>query len=202
MSFLKSRLFSDIPNDRVIELEDYETSGLIANSALILMVRGVISDWKQPLAYYLVNGSCPPNKLKDIISEALLHLESMEVAENSYKNCPKLKEKHINLNGFSERRIKLASQVLSHSVAAGIYTKVSLQSLPNEAVEIGVSFDSSWQKRSHFSHNGLTAVIDLETFLLEDEEQIEERKEKHARNCSKNYNGTANAMEIECAKRL
>ena len=31
-------------------------------------------------------------------------------------------------------RVKLASQVLSHSVAAGIYTHVSLQGLPSEAV--------------------------------------------------------------------
>ena len=33
----------------------------------------------QNKTYYLVNGLCPPNKLKDIISEALLHLESMEL---------------------------------------------------------------------------------------------------------------------------
>ena len=82
-------------------------------------------------------------------------------------------------------------------------------------LDIGVSFDGSWQKRGHPSYNGLASVIDFETDLLIDfevlsnfcikceiaeDEQTEKWKKMLAANCSKNYSGTANAMEIECAK--
>eukprot|EP00794_Sanderia_malayensis_P008345 gene8345-9246_t len=48
--------------------------------------------------------------------------------------APKLTEKHFNLTGFSKMKVKLATQVLSHTVAAAIYTYVSLQGLPGSAV--------------------------------------------------------------------
>ncbi len=77
---LKRHLFYDVSKDCMVGLEDYgdnKTSGIVAGSALVLMVRGVIRNWKQPIAYYLVSESCPANRLKDIISEALLQLESI-----------------------------------------------------------------------------------------------------------------------------
>ena len=45
--------------------------------------------------------------------------------------APKLTEKHLNPNGFSKMKVKLAAQVLSHSVAAAMFTYVSLQALPS-----------------------------------------------------------------------
>ena len=48
---------------------------------------------------------------------------------------PKLSKKHINLPMFSKLGVKLATQVLSHSVAAGISTHVSFGALPDEAME-------------------------------------------------------------------
>ena len=211
---LKSHLFYDASKDSLVGLQDCgngETSGLVANSALVLMARGIIDNWKQPIAYYLVNESCDSIVLKDIISEAILHLESMglmvvgivsdqgsnfikfnhemgvtvdkpyfemrgkiyftifdpphllkSVRNNLMRNnfecdnkvaswediktffnkeqklpirtAPKLTEKHLNPNGFSKMKVKLASQVLSHSVAAGINTYVSLQGLPGQAI--------------------------------------------------------------------
>ena len=44
--------------------------------------------------------------------------------------APKLKEKHIELPPFQEMCVNLAAQVLSHSVAAGISTLVTLKYLP------------------------------------------------------------------------
>ena len=41
------------------------------------MVRGILQKWKQPVAYYLVNQSCDSNRLKEILSEALLQLEAI-----------------------------------------------------------------------------------------------------------------------------
>ena len=47
--------------------------------------------------------------------------------------APKLTPKHINVPPFAHLSVKLATQVLSHSVAAGITTMVSLGALPKEA---------------------------------------------------------------------
>ena len=51
----------------------------------------------------------------------------------SIRCCPKLTEKHINPNGFTKMKVKLATQVLSHTVAAAISTYVSLGALPASA---------------------------------------------------------------------
>eukprot|EP00795_Rhopilema_esculentum_P010015 gene10015-18644_t len=113
-------------------LEDLGTGispGKLAISALLLMVRGIVHNWKQPLAYYLVNESCDSLKLKDIINEALGHLKSMGLEFNKkvskWKNvrdffaedqqqairiAPKLTPKHLNPNGFAKMEVKLASQ--------------------------------------------------------------------------------------------
>jgi len=36
-------------------------------NVLTLMVKGAYNNWKQPLAYFFVNTTCPPNDLKNII---------------------------------------------------------------------------------------------------------------------------------------
>ena len=48
--------------------------------------------------------------------------------------APKLKDKHIDLPPFSTMHVNLAAEVLSHSVAAGISTLVSLKHLPESAM--------------------------------------------------------------------
>ena len=48
--------------------------------------------------------------------------------------APKLTEKHLHPNGFMKMKVKLASQVLSHSVAAGISTYVALNGLSGDAL--------------------------------------------------------------------
>ena len=77
---LKSHLFYDISNDYIVGLEDYgigESSGLPATSALVLLVTGVLFNWKQPIAYFLVNESSGSSQLKKILAEALNNLESL-----------------------------------------------------------------------------------------------------------------------------
>ena len=211
---LKSHLFYDISNDHIVGLEDYgsgENSGLPATSALVLMVRGVLFNWKQPIAYFLVNESSGSSQLKKILAEALNNLESLGLdvvsvvsdqgsnflklfktlgvtedrpffymqgkkyftifdpphllksvrnnlmkydvgfdgkvaSSNDIKSffekdqklpirvAPKLTDRHLNLNGFLKMKVKLASQVFSHSVAAGISTYVALNGLPDTAL--------------------------------------------------------------------
>ena len=51
-----------------------------------------------------------------------------------YQLAPRLKSKHTTLPPFSQMKVKLASQVLSHSVAAGIETYISHSQLPEDAM--------------------------------------------------------------------
>ena len=77
---LKNHLFYDVSRNYLVGLEDYgvgSSSGILANSALALMVRGIVDNCKQPVAYYLVSESCLSHRLKDIVSDTLFHLESI-----------------------------------------------------------------------------------------------------------------------------
>ena len=210
---LKANVYYDSSMDCVVGLEDFgdgQTSGQVAHSALVLMVRGVVCKWKQPVAYYLANESARSGRLKTIIFEALGHLEEMGLnvvcvvsdqgsnvirffdemgvteeqpyfemrgkmyfaiydpphliksirnnlvkydfeydthvakwsdIENLYSKdekeplrlAPKLSEKYVNLTGFSKMKVKLATQVLSHTVAAAINTYVRFHALPLSA---------------------------------------------------------------------
>ena len=103
------------------------------------------------------------------------------------------------------------------------YKKIGTLPDCNGIVDIAVSYDGSWQRRGgggHSSHNGVGAVIDVLTGLPIDYEVLcnfchqclkapsaddpnyAEWQENHSLKCSKNYDGTANSMEQECAKRL
>ena len=50
------------------------------------------------------------------------------------KLAPKLTQRHINLPPFANMRARLAAQVFSHSVFAGIHTHVALGAMPAEAI--------------------------------------------------------------------
>ena len=88
---------------------------------------------------------------------------------------------------------------------------------------ITVSFDGTWQKQSHASMHGVAAVIDVVTGLVVDFEVLSMychscscKKPQlgadspaftawyaeHKDNCSINYHGSSNAMEVEAAKHL
>ncbi len=49
----------------------------MANSALVFMACGIEENWKQPLAYHLVNGSCDSEKVKKKLFELLDKLNSI-----------------------------------------------------------------------------------------------------------------------------
>ena len=74
------------------------------------------------------------------------HIEDFYRADSKFpiRMAPKLMHKHIELQPFAPLSIKLATQVLSHSVAAGISTTVSLGALPEGAqhTAVFVLFDS------------------------------------------------------------
>ena len=55
--------------------------------------------------------------------------------------APKLTEKHINLPPFSAMGVKLATQVLSHTVAAGITTLCALKAIDADAIHTAQFID-------------------------------------------------------------
>ena len=61
------------------------------------------------------------------------------------KSAPKLTEKHLHPNNFQKMKVKYATQVISHSVAASICMHISVGSLPPTAMgtaELLSTFDS------------------------------------------------------------
>ena len=199
------------------EIEGFENFGLlgktkfVANYAIVFMVRGLVSKWKQPLGYFLSSGSMTGSTMKVLLFQCIEKLTAIGIqvkviigdqgannrnlfetvlgasAEKLYfmfsdsklyvlydplhlvKNvrnnfrkhdftvngepvlwdyvrqfyvadsklpirmAPKLTSKHIDLPPFAPLRVKLPTQVLSHSVAAGISTMCSLGALSSDA---------------------------------------------------------------------
>ena len=137
----------------------------------------------------------------------------------------------ISYNLYSKNHQKIAEAsavtfkdivVKSREAIAEAYSAVGVVQDEDGVLNIGVSFDGSWQRRGHSSHSGMACVIDLLTGLPIDYEVLsnfclkchitdenppsqadyDEWKRKHSPNCPKNFNGTANAMEVECALRI
>ena len=184
------------------------------------MVRGIISNWKQPIGYDLVHKSCPSSILKTKLFEVINQvistglkvyavvsdlgsnfqklLKEMNITpktpwfmyngkkiylfdppllikavrnnlinydfhfsnkiaqwndiltmcerdkSQAIRSCPKLTDKHVNFNGFTKMKVKYATQILSHSVSATIFTYSSLGALPCTAAgtdELVSNFD-------------------------------------------------------------
>lgn len=98
----------------------------------------------------------------------------------SIRLTPKLTEKHIYCNTVDKMRVKLATQVLSRTVAAAIATYAKLRALPKEAIataEFVENFDllfdlfNSGQKfhykptKCAFTTSSLSYLTELQTFI-------------------------------------
>lgn len=76
---IKANLFYDRTTDSVVGLAENEKNEKIfkpALSACLLMLRGIYSRWKQPVAYYLPHTTCPGTSLKNIIFETVEKVSS------------------------------------------------------------------------------------------------------------------------------
>nr|CAI5817601.1 unnamed protein product [Callosobruchus analis] len=75
------------------------------------MIRGICSHWKQPVAYYLVNSTCPDG--------AVVTWEFVRKFYDQDKNydiraAPKLTDVHICPANFEKMKVKYATQVFSN----------------------------------------------------------------------------------------
>ena len=77
----------------------------------------------------------PPHLIKSIrnnLKKYSFHFEKDKSLP--IKAAPKLTEKHIHPNNFCKMKVKLATQVFSHTVAFTICTYVSVGALPSSAM--------------------------------------------------------------------
>ena len=100
------------------------------------------------------------------------------------------------------------------------YAEIGILPDSENILDVAVSYDGTWQKRGHSSHNGAAVIIEILTGLPVDYEVLSnfchqclkapsrddamygEWQAKHVLKCGKNYEGSANSMEQECAKLL
>ncbi|XP_074040070.1 uncharacterized protein [Leptinotarsa decemlineata] len=77
---LKSNLFYNTGSDEIVGLQDYGNGSkefITANHATVIMIRGLYFNWKQPLAYFLVNETLRADDLKLIIEECIPKLTNI-----------------------------------------------------------------------------------------------------------------------------
>ena len=209
---IKRALSYDSRRDEIEGLEDLG-NGLgksIASSALVFLVRGLKTKWKQPLSFHISTSTIKHDVLRDLICQAIREvretglnpvvlicdqgpnnracLSRLDVSpetpyfevdgkavhvmydtphlvkniRNNFKAqilmfdgkpvkweyvsmfyeldskrqirlAPKLRSKHINIPPFKNMNVRLAAQVLSHSVASGIKMLIKKGKMPQEA---------------------------------------------------------------------
>ena len=77
---LKTNLYYDISNDKIIGLEDFGNgtrTNKVANSALVILLRSISGKWKQPLGYALVNEGCPTKEMEELMKDAIDKVEGI-----------------------------------------------------------------------------------------------------------------------------
>jgi hypothetical protein len=71
---LKTSVSYDCKTDCIVGYENFGqlgSTGKLANHALVLMARGLLTKWKQPLAYFLVSNTTSADLLKRIIEQCI-----------------------------------------------------------------------------------------------------------------------------------
>lgn len=214
---LKSQLTYDKNLDHVI---GYTNDGMIATHALVFMIRGLCSKWKQAISFFFTRNTIASSKLSELVKECITRVHDIglfvrcivcdqgptnvaavknlgstvaspnfsidtighivhvvfdvphllkNVRNNLMKHdieidgslaswkhiaefyridqmypirlAPRLTERHIDVARVSKMRVSLASQVLSHSVAAGLHMRVLTKELPPEAIQTAAFVD-------------------------------------------------------------
>ncbi|XP_076650543.1 kelch-like protein 10 isoform X1 [Halictus rubicundus] len=208
---LKANLFYCTKRDEVIGFHCTNIKRtLLAHNVNVFMIRGINSDWKQPITYFFVHSQLSAVELRSNVHKCitLLHRAGLYVhalitnmgtnftqlanllgitSENQkftvdsrnifyifdtcdlikatrnnllenvlsynekktswsfigefyqqdkkqfYRCAPKLTDAHINPSSFDKIKLKLATQVLSHTVATGMNTYMSLDALSGDA---------------------------------------------------------------------
>ncbi|CAI6353718.1 unnamed protein product [Macrosiphum euphorbiae] len=78
---LKTNLFYNVSKDKIIGFHESNSRRKYepAKYALVLMLRGINENWKQPIAYFHVSSSCTGTDLKDIIMSTICRLQNIKL---------------------------------------------------------------------------------------------------------------------------
>ncbi|CAH1383823.1 unnamed protein product [Tenebrio molitor] len=77
---LSTNLTYSRSTDKIIGYEDLGSLGRnknLANHALVFMVQGLCSGWKQPISYYFVKDTVKSQNLKFLITEVITELQKI-----------------------------------------------------------------------------------------------------------------------------
>ncbi|CAI6351626.1 unnamed protein product [Macrosiphum euphorbiae] len=210
---IKTHLYYNVSKDLIVGFNQSKSVRTYdpAKHALVLMIRGINCNWKQPIAYYLISNSCTAIDLNNIIFSTIRRLKNININVKSLvtdqgsnflsfskingvspdepyfvvegekiiyifdpphllkstrnmffkhnfeinndlidkkhldefysfdSNCnlrtaPKLTYSHVHPGPFEKMKVRLATQVFSHSVAAGMSTALNIGILPNNSI--------------------------------------------------------------------
>jgi len=78
---LKTHLFYSLRKDEIIGFHQTNSTKTYdpAKFAFVLMICGINVQWKQPIAYFLVSGSCTGNDLHNIIMSTITKLQNISL---------------------------------------------------------------------------------------------------------------------------
>ena len=238
--------------DVVVGFEDdgQERTSTMTNSALVFMVRGLFTKWKQSVCFYLTSNSLqadavrqymfdvlhavaslglfvrvivsdqgstfckmfsglgvsdekpwlefegaaicvmpdPPHLLKNV-RNALFHYNIEHEGgtakwshittfvykdiERKLRLAPRLTKKHIELPPFSQMKVKLAAQLLSHSTAAGLETYMVEGSLPAEASATATLCENMNDLFDCFNSSTVGGTVHLRSALSEKSDHLD-----------------------------
>ena len=171
-----------------------------------------------------------PFAINDIMVLLFNHLGLGHTAMREFCGVLGIPAMHLKTFQKKEKRIigktvEATNIVLQQSadVVRAMHSATNPGDVDDSPMCITVSFDGTWQKRGHMSMHGVAAVIDIMTGLVVDYEVLSmychscslkkaqlgadtavfaEWYAVHRDDCSVNYHGSSNAMEVEAAKRL
>lgn len=78
---IKTNLFYNLSKDQIIGFNQLKSCKTYdpAKHALVLMIRGINYNWKQPIAYYLISNSCTGGDLNNIIVSTIRRLKNINI---------------------------------------------------------------------------------------------------------------------------
>lgn len=76
---LKSHLYYNQKSDRILGFEDFASrqTERIADQAFVVMLKGIIKNWKQPIGYLLSHKCTPSDVIENLIKDAIKQLSEI-----------------------------------------------------------------------------------------------------------------------------
>ena len=104
---LKQHLDYDKNSDKVVGIQ---SNGKPVNQVLVLMVRGLSTKWKQPIAYFYSNNAMSSTNLAKILNNAMVHLHAIGLAVR----CLVFDQSSTNIRAIKFLGFSLLNQQILH----------------------------------------------------------------------------------------